>query len=59
VHADATIALPFLATALATSSAAILARRQKPVFSLAGHLMTVDGLPVPNDRFEEVHGAAV
>src|SRR5436853_1336110 len=55
VQADATIALPLLASALATTGPPLLARRQLPVFTLASRVMTVDGQTVPNDRFEEVN----
>src|SRR6266545_424063 len=58
VQADATIALPLLASALATTAAPLLARRQKPHFSL-GRTMTVDGQTVPSDRFEELNESAV
>src|SRR5713226_793853 len=54
VQADATIALPLLASALATSSASLVTRRKAPLFTLAGRVMTVDGQTVPNERFEEV-----
>lgn len=59
VHADATIALPILASALAHLDAHELARRQRPVFMLASPVMTVDGQPIPHDRFEEVNESAV
>src|SRR5437773_9921177 len=59
VQADATIALPLLASALATTAAPLLARRKPPVFTLAGRVMTVDGQTVPNERFEEVNESAV
>jgi deoxyhypusine synthase len=59
VQADATIALPLLASALAVSSEPQAAARRKPVFSLASRVMTIDGQPVPNDRFEEVNESAV
>jgi deoxyhypusine synthase len=59
VQADATIALPILASALATSAPPLLARRKKPVFSLASRVMTIDGLTVPHDHFEEVNEPAV
>src|SRR5438874_5919091 len=58
VQADATIALPMLASALATSSAALAASRVKPIFTLA-RTMTVDGQTVPSERFEEVNEPAV
>jgi deoxyhypusine synthase len=59
VQADATIALPFLASALARLDPQVLARRSKPVFTLASRLMTVDDQAVPHDRFEEVNESAV
>ena len=59
VQADATIALPFLLSALATTAPPLLARRVKPAFELAGRVMTVDGLTVPSERFEEVNERAV
>ena len=52
VQCDATIALPLLATALATTSASLVADRRKPIFTLAGRVMTVDGQTVPTERFE-------
>ncbi|PYR28709.1 MAG: deoxyhypusine synthase [Acidobacteria bacterium] len=59
VQADVTIALPILASALATTVPPILARRKAPVFTLASRAMTIDGRSVPNDHFEEVNEPAV
>ena len=59
VQADATIALPLLASALATTAPPLLATRKIPVFTLAGRVMTVDGQTVPSERFEEVNEPAV
>jgi hypothetical protein len=59
VLADATIALPILDRARATTAAPLLPVRQKPSFSLASRVMTIDGLTVPNDHFEEVNEPAV
>src|SRR5436190_2802498 len=59
VQADATIALPILATALATTAAPLLKQRTMPVFTVASRVMTIDGHPVPNERFEEVNESAV
>src|SRR4051812_45882271 len=59
VQADATIALPMLATALASSARPLLAARRKPEFTLASRVMTVDGQTVPNERFEGVNEPAV
>jgi deoxyhypusine synthase len=59
VQADASIALPLLASAMASLDPLVLARRKRPVFTLASSVMTIDGQPVPNDRFEEVNESAV
>jgi deoxyhypusine synthase len=59
VQADATIALPLLVSALVTTAPPLLAQRKKPVFALASRVMTIDALPVPHDRFEEVNEPAV
>jgi deoxyhypusine synthase len=59
VQADATIALPVLASALASTAPPLLARRRRPTFILASRVMRVDGQDVPNDRFEEVNEPAV
>ena len=58
VQADATLALPLLASALASTAKSILAERRIPIFTLAGP-MTINGQPVPSDRFEEVNEPAV
>ena len=52
VHADATVALPLLVTALATSSRETLASRKCLGFDLSGPVMAVDGRPFPEARFE-------
>jgi len=59
VQADATIALPLLASALAITAGPGLPTRKRPVFSLASRVMTVDGQTVPSERFEEVNESAV
>jgi deoxyhypusine synthase len=59
VHADATIALPLLASALAATAPALLARRRPPVFALEARPMTIDGLTVPHDRFEGANESTV
>lgn len=59
VLADATIALPILASALAGVGAHQSARRGKPEFILASRLMTIDGQVASNERFEEVNESAV
>ena len=52
VHADATIALPLLVSALSTSAAATLAARKPMRFDLSGPVMSVNGRPFPEARFE-------
>lgn len=52
VHADVTVALPLLVTALASSAGETLARRQPLAFDLSGPIMAVDGRPFPPSRFE-------
>lgn len=52
VHADATLALPILATALATSARETLAARKPLRFDLSGPVMAVDGRPFPQAHFE-------
>jgi deoxyhypusine synthase len=59
VQADATIALPLLVSALATTAPPLLAERRRPVFALASRVMTIDGQPVSSERFEEVNEPAV
>jgi deoxyhypusine synthase len=60
VQADATVALPILAAALAVTAPPLLAGRKKPVFSsMASGVMTIDGETVPADRFEDVNEPAV
>ena len=51
VHADVTVALPLLASAIATSARATLAARKPIQFDIAGPLMAIDGRPFP-PRFE-------
>jgi len=53
VHADVTIALPLLASALASSASEMLAARRPPHFDLSGPVMAVEGRPLPEARFEE------
>lgn len=52
VHADATIALPILASALASSAGDIVSTREAIRFDPAGPVMAVDGQPLPAMRFE-------
>jgi len=52
VQADATLALPLLVSALATSGRETLAGRKPLRFDLSGPVMAVDGRPFPQARFE-------
>jgi deoxyhypusine synthase len=52
VHADATIALPLLVSALASSARETLAARTPLRFELSGPVMSIDGRPLPHSRFE-------
>jgi deoxyhypusine synthase len=53
VHADATIVLPILATALARSSSGQAAARKRPQFDPSTREMLVEGKPISRDSFEE------
>jgi deoxyhypusine synthase len=50
VNADATIALPLLATALASTARD---RARAPEFDLGDRVMAIDGVRLPDTRFEE------
>lgn len=52
VYADATLALPLLVTALATSAAEILGRRRPAQFELAGPCMGMNGRRFTQSRFQ-------
>jgi deoxyhypusine synthase len=52
VHADATIALPLIVSALESSARDALAARKPLRFDLSGPIMAVDGRPFPQARFE-------
>jgi deoxyhypusine synthase len=52
VHADATIALPLLVSALASSAHETLGRRKPMQFDLAGPTMSANGRLFPPARFE-------
>jgi deoxyhypusine synthase len=52
VQADATIALPLLVSALASSAHETLAGRKPLAFDLTGPTMAINGSPFPSARFE-------
>lgn len=51
VHADVTIALPVLVSALDTASRSLAEARACPAFDLGGRAIVVDGAALPVDRF--------
>jgi deoxyhypusine synthase len=53
VHADVTLALPLLATALDTSARELAARRKYPEFALDGPVVAINGQPLPHNRYQE------
>ena len=53
VHADATVALPILATALARSSSDLAKARKKPAIDPSQREMRIDGASVSRDVFQE------
>lgn len=53
VHPDATIALPMLPRALATVAAERISARRPRQFDLTGRTLTIDGVPLSLDRFQE------
>jgi deoxyhypusine synthase len=53
VHADVSLALPILVTALETSSRDLLARRKRPEFDPSGRLLAVNGQPLGDNRYLE------
>ena len=52
VHADVTVALPILVSALAASASGTLAARKPHQFDLSGTAMRMDGRAFPPSRFE-------
>ena len=52
VHADATIALPLLVSALANSARTTLETRRPPTFELGQPALVVDGVPLPASGYE-------
>src|SRR5688500_920923 len=57
VHADVTVALPILVSALAGSARETLAARKPLRFDVSGPVMKVNGRPFPQARFESRGGA--
>ena len=55
VHADVTIALPLLVTALATSAGEALGARKPIQFDLSGPVMGIGGRPFPSARYRRTN----
>jgi deoxyhypusine synthase len=53
VHADITLALPLLVTALETSAKELLAKRKRPEFDPSGSPLLLNGQELPRDRYVE------
>lgn len=53
VHADVTLALPILVSALDATARDALARRRHPEFDPSGRVLVVDGRPLADNRYQE------
>jgi deoxyhypusine synthase len=53
VHADVTLALPLLLTALDTTARDLAAKRKYPEFTLNGPVLAINGHPLAENRFLE------
>ncbi len=53
VQADVTVALPLLLASLETTGADLAARRKHPEFDVSGPVLSVNGQPLPENRFQE------
>ena len=53
VHADVTLALPLIVTALDTTSRDTATKRKFPEFTLAGPVISINGQPLAEGRFLE------
>ncbi|SVA56150.1 uncharacterized protein METZ01_LOCUS109004, partial [marine metagenome] len=51
VNTDATVALPLIVSALATSTQNVLDVRTFPAFDVSGQVITINGVPVADGRF--------
>ena len=51
VHADVTLALPLLLTALETTGPEVSRKRKKPEFDLSGRVLVMNGQPLGDNRF--------
>ena len=53
VHADVTLALPLLVSALETTAGDLLDRRKRPTFDASGRLLVMNGQPLADNRYQE------
>lgn len=53
VHADVTLALPLLVSALETQSGELVPRRKRPEFDVSGRVIVMNGQPLADNRFQE------
>jgi deoxyhypusine synthase len=53
VHADVTVALPLLVSALESTSHELGARRRRPEFDPSGRVLVMNGQPLADNRYQE------
>ncbi len=53
VHADVTLALPLLVSAIETTARDAAAKRKRPEFDPSGPVLSVNGQPLPDGTFQE------
>jgi deoxyhypusine synthase len=53
VHADVTLALPLLLSALEAAAPELAKRRKRPEFDPSGRVMVMNGLPLGDNHFQE------
>jgi hypothetical protein len=53
VHADVTLALPMLLSALETAAPDIAKRRKRPEFDPSVRIMAMNGQPLGDNQFQE------
>ncbi len=53
VHADVTIALPLIVSALETAAHDLVPRRKRPEFDPAGRVLAMNGQPLADNRYQE------
>jgi deoxyhypusine synthase len=53
VHADVTLALPLIVSALDAHGRELAQRRKKPEFDLSGRVIVMNGQPLADNKFQE------